>query len=183
MSDVATRADATKIAIVNKLRDDLSDAPLIALVNYEKITVEQVNYVRREFEAKGIRYLVAKNTLLNLAVKGTEREGLGEYLKGMTGVIISGEDGIETAKVIRDTIKPFKGETFTLKGGCFDGEVLDDKQIKKVADLPSKEELLSTLLRTIQEGPRQVLGVIQGPARDLVNLLKNYENNLSESEV
>ena len=182
MSEVVVRADANKQALVSRLREDLANAPLIALVNYEKITVEQVNTVRRAFEAKGIRYLVAKNTLLNRAVQGTEREGLGQYLTGMTGIILSNEDGIETAKVIRDTVKVFKGETFTLKGGFFDGEVLDETQIGKVADLPSKEELLTMLLRTIQEGPRQVIGVIQGPARDLVNILKNYENKLSESE-
>jgi large subunit ribosomal protein L10 len=181
MSEVI-RADEKKQSLVNALREDLANAPLIALVNYEKITVDQVNTVRRAFEEKGIRYFVAKNSLINLAVKGTEREGLGQYLKGMTGVVLSGDDAIETAKVLRETVKEFKGETFTLKGGFFDGDILDDKQIEKVADLPSKEELLTTLLRTIQEGPRQVLGVIQGPARDLVNLLKNYENKLSESE-
>jgi large subunit ribosomal protein L10 len=181
MSEVI-RADEKKQSLVNALREDLANAPLIALVNYEKITVDQVNTVRRAFEEKGIRYFVAKNSLINLAVKGTEREGLGQYLKGMTGVVLSGDDAIETAKVLRETVKEFKGETFTLKGGFFDGDVLDEKQIEKVADLPSKEELLTTLLRTIQEGPRQVLGVIQGPARDLVNLLKNYENKLSESE-
>lgn len=182
MSDVIIRADDKKQTLVNALREDLASAPLIALVNYEKITVDQVNTVRRTFEKNGIRYFVAKNSLINLAVKGTEREGLGKYLKGMTGIILSGDDAIETAKIVRDTVKEFKGETFVLKGGFFEGDVLDEKQIGKVADLPSKEELLSTLLRTLQEGPRQVLGVIQGPARDLVNLLKNYENKLSESE-
>ena len=181
MSEVI-RADEKKQSLVNALREDLANAPLIALVNYEKITVDQINTVRRSFEEKGIRYFVAKNSLINLAVKGTEREGLGQYLTGMTGVVLSSEDAIETAKVLRETVKEFKGETFTLKGGYFDGDVLDEKQIDKVADLPSKEELLTTLLRTLQEGPRQVLGVIQGPARDLVNLLKNYENKLSESE-
>jgi large subunit ribosomal protein L10 len=182
MSEVITRADASKKKIVSTLREELSSASLIALVNYEKITVDQINSVRRTFEAKGIRYFVAKNTLINLAVKGTEQEGIGQYLKGMTGVILSNDDAIETAKVVRDTVKDFKGNTFTLKGGFFDGDVLDEKQIEKVADLPSKEELLTMLLRTLQEGPRQVLGVIQGPGRDLVNLLKNYENKLSESE-
>lgn len=175
------RAGAVKHSIVSNLRENLESAPLLALVNYENITVDQVNTVRRAFETKGIRYLVAKNTLINLAVKGTEREGMGEYLTGMTGIIISNEDGIETAKFIRETIKQFKGETFKLKGGFFDGEVLNAKQVEKVADLPSKEELLTMLLRTINEGPRQVLGVIQGPARDLVNILKNYENKLTES--
>jgi large subunit ribosomal protein L10 len=180
--ETITRAGDAKKALVNSLKEDLSTAPLIALVNYEKITVEQINSVRRTFEAKGLRYTVVKNTLINLAVKGTDKEDIGQYLKGMTGVIISGEDGVEAAKVIRETTKEFKGETFVLKGGFFDGEVLDASQVTKVADLPSKEELLTMLLRTIQEGPRQVIGVIQGPARDLVNLLKNYENKLSAGE-
>jgi large subunit ribosomal protein L10 len=149
------------------------------LVDYKSITVEQVNSVRRTFESKGLTYRVEKNTLINRAVQDTEMEGLGKYLSGMTGVVISGEDAIASAKAIRSVVSEFKGSTFVLKGGFFDGDILDAKQIEKVADLPSKEELLSTLLRTIQEGPRQVLGVIQGPARDLVNLLKNYENTLS----
>ncbi|MEC8277991.1 MAG: 50S ribosomal protein L10, partial [Myxococcota bacterium] len=69
-----------------------------------------------------------------------------------------------------------------LKGGFFDGDVIDAKGVAFVSTLPSKEELLTTLLRTIQEGPRQVLGVIQGPARDLVTILKNYEHKLESGE-
>jgi len=167
---------------VENLREELLNAPLIALIDYEKITVEQINGVRRKFEAKGIKYKVEKNKLINRALEGSDREGLGAYLKGMTGFIISNDDAIETAKTIREITKEFKGATFVVKGGYFDGDVLDATQLDKVADLPSKEELLTTLLRTIQEGPRQVIGVIQGPARDLVNLLKNYENKLSEGE-
>lgn len=167
---------------INALCEEMGAAPLIALIDYEKITVEQVNNVRRAFEKKGIVYKVEKNTLINRAVAGTEREGLGIYLNGMTGLVISNEDAIDTAKTIREISKGFKGATFTIKGGFFDGDILDGSQMEKVADLPSKEELLTMLLRTIQEGPRQVLGVIQGPARDLVNLLKNHENKLSENE-
>jgi len=174
---MATRAQ--KAERIEALREELASAPLIALVDYKSITVEQVNSVRRTFESKGLTYRVEKNTLINRAVQDTEMEGLGKYLSGMTGVVISGEDAIASAKSIRSVVSEFKGSTFVLKGGFFDGDILDAKQIEKVADLPSKEELLSTLLRTIQEGPRQVLGVIQGPARDLVNLLKNYENTLS----
>ena len=85
--------------------------------------------------------------------------------------------------MLRKICKDFQKEgVFNLKGGYFDGDVLNADQLDKVADYPSKEELLSMLLRTIQEGPRQVLGVIQGPARDLVNLLKNYEHKLNEGE-
>lgn len=174
---MATRTQ--KAERIEALRNELSTAPLVALIDYKAITVEQVNAVRRTFESNGLTYKVEKNTLINRAVQDTDMEGLGKYLTGMTGVVISGEDAIASAKAIRSVVSEFKGSTFILKGGFFDGDILDAKQIDKVADLPSKEELLSTLLRTIQEGPRQVLGVIQGPARDLVNLLKNYENTLS----
>mgnify|MGYP003959319605 CR=1 FL=1 len=175
---MATRAE--KQARVDSLCEQLSEASLVALVDYTSITVEQVNSVRRTLETKGLTYRVEKNTLINLAIKDTDKADLNKYLNGMVGVIISGEDAIDAAKTIRSVAAEFKGSTFIVKGGYFDGDVLDGKQIDKVGDLPSKEELLTTLLRTIQEGPRQVLGVIQGPARDLVNLLKNYENNLSE---
>jgi len=129
--------------------------------------------------------VVAKNTLIKKAIENTDREGLNVHLTNMTGVVLSSEDGVNTAKVIREIIKERtndKKESFVVKGGFFDGDVLDANAVDKVADLPSKEELLTMLLRTMQEGPRQVLGVVQGPARDLVNLLKNYENTLSESE-
>ena len=172
---------ATKEIVVNQLKVELAEAPLVAMIDYRGVNVEQINNVRRQCEAKGIRYIVRKNTLVKKAIEGTEREGLGTHLTGMTGIILAGEEGVEAAKGIREICKEFsKTDVFKLKGGFFDGDVLDATQIDKVADFPSKEELLTMLLRTIQEGPRQVLGVIQGPARDLVNLLKNYENQLAE---
>lgn len=174
---------ATKETIVNDLKVELAETPLIALIDYRGVTVEQINQVRRKCEQKQIRYVVRKNTLVKKAIEGTDREGLGSHLTGMTGMIIAGEDGVDAAKGIREICKDFQKEgVFNLKGGYFDGDVLNADQLDKVADYPSKEELLSMLLRTIQEGPRQVLGVIQGPARDLVNLLKNYEHKLNEGE-
>jgi large subunit ribosomal protein L10 len=166
------------------LKKHLSEAPLIILVNYEGIAVEDINSIRRTFEKNDIQYVVAKNNLVKKAIEGTEKEGLSEFLNGMTGLVISGEDGIAAAKTVRDITKDRKKQAgFLVKAGFFDGSILaTEKEVNKVADLPSKEELLSTLLRTLQEGPRQIMGVIQGPARDLVNLLKNHEHKLSEAE-
>jgi large subunit ribosomal protein L10 len=173
----------TKEAIVEQLKSELAEAPLIAMIDYRGVTVEQINKVRRQCEANGIRYYVRKNTLVKKAIEGTEREGVVTHLSGMTGLILAGSEGVEAAKHIRELMKDFKKlDVFTLKGGFFDGEVLDAKGVDKVADYPSKEELLTMLLRTIQEGPRQVLGVIQGPARDLVTVLKNYEHKLTEGD-
>jgi large subunit ribosomal protein L10 len=180
MTNSELRATAQKQAYVKQLHDDLEGSPFIAVINYEGISVEQVNSVRRKFETAGLRYFVAKNALVNKAISGTDKEDLTQYLTGMNGFLLSGEDGIAAAKTLREIVKEFKGDIFTLKGGYFDGLVMDAKGTEKVADLPSKEELLSMLLRTVQEGPRQILGVIQGPARDLVNLLRNHEHQLSD---
>ena len=109
--------------------------------------------------------------------------GLSGLLAGMNGWVISGEDPIAAAKVFRDATKDFKkAEKFVVQGGFFDGDVLDAVQLDKVADLPGREQLLSTLLATLQEAPRQVMGIIEGPARDLMYLLKNFENKLAEAE-
>lgn len=171
-----------KKQVAANLRLKIEASPLLALVDYRGVTVEEINSVRRNFEKVGVSYVVVKNSILKKIVEGSEREQLIPLLNGMTGLIISGEDAISAAKSVTEATKEFKDKKFILKGGFFDGDVLDAKGVAFVATLPSKEELLTMLLRTVQEGPRQVLGVIQGPARDLVNLLKNHEHQLEDSE-
>lgn len=169
---------------LNLLKEKLDGAPLVVLVDYERVNVEDINGIRRKFEEAGVDYLVAKNNILKKAIEGTDKADLAPLLKGMTGVIFSGEDGVGAAKLVKSITNDRKKlPGFVVKGGFFDGTVLSSgAEVNKVADLPSKEELLTMLLRTVQEGPRQILGVIQGPARDLVNLIKNYEHKLSEAE-
>jgi large subunit ribosomal protein L10 len=171
---------AQKAELVTELSERLKDAPFVAVADYRGVTVEQIDNFRRELEEKGVEYRVIKNTLAKRAIAGTEMEPLGDHLAGMTGWVISGEDPIAAAKVLRDATKDLrKDETFVVKAGYFDGQTLDAAAVDKVADLPSKEELLSLLLRTMQEGPRRVMGVIRGPIRDMLYLLKNYEDKLT----
>ena len=172
-----------KEQVVENLRSQFDKSQFVAFVDYRGITVDKVDKVRRTCEAKELKYLVAKNTLIRKAVEGTEKSLLmeAEFLKGMTGVFFSGEDGVAAAKVLRELVKEHKkSEDFILKGGFFDGDLLDAKGADQVADYMGRDDLLSMLLRTIQEGPRQVLGVVEAPARDLLFLLRNYENKLSE---
>ncbi len=174
---------AQKQALVERFSDRIAKAPYVALADFRGVDVAQINMLRRAFEEAGVGYQVVKNTLARRAIEGTDKEGLGEYLTGMTGWVIAGDDPIAAAKKLRDATKDLrKQKLFEIKGGWFDGETLDAEAIQKVADLPSREELLVMLLRTIQEGPRQVLGVLQAPARDLLYLLKNYEKKLEEAE-
>ena len=174
-----------KEAYVADLRAKITQAPFLALADYRGVNVTEINQFRRTLGAKGIEYIVIKNTLAKRALEGTEYESIAQGLSGMTGWVVSGEDPIDAAKTLKSLIKELdfeKQEKFIVKGGFFEGETIDAVTVKKVAELPSKEELLVMLLRTIQEGPRQMVSVVQAPARDLVNLLKNYENKLAESE-
>lgn len=172
-----------KAEMVAQLTERLGAAPLVMVADYRGITVAEIDMIRRSLESAGIEYKVIKNTLAKRAIAGTEKEGLGELLQDMTGMIISGEDPIGAAKAVREALKPFaKSEKFVIKGGFFEGDVLSGEAIQKVADLPGREELLVMMLRTLQEGPRQAMGVIQGPGRDLVYLLKNYENKLADGD-
>lgn len=171
-----------KAEAVSSLASRLSRAQLLVLADYRKVTVAEITLLRRKLAEANISYDVAKNTLTRRAIAGTPMEGITEHLHGMTGLIIADQDPIAAARVLREVTKDLKkAEKFVIKGGYFDGQTLDQVEIDKVADLPGREELLAKMLATFQEGPRQVLGVIQGPARDLLYLLKNLETKLEEA--
>ena len=167
-----------KEQFVEEIRGRLLGAPLVILSDWRGSTVEEMNSLRRACEPLGVRFRVVKNTLCKRALTGTEMEPLAEHFKGNIGVFTTEEDPVALAKFYKEQKK--ENKNLICRMGFFEGELLDDKGVATVADLPSREELLVMLLRTIQEGPRQVLGVLQGPARDLLYLLKNYESKLEE---
>lgn len=170
---------AQKAEFIEQVRGDFAEAPLLILTDYIGSTVPQMDELRRALEGAGGRFQVVKNTLCRIALADTEKSALVEHFKGNVGVVIAGEDVVAVAKAFRDELK--KNDKLQVKVGFFEGELLDAKSVGAVADLPSREELLAKLLATLQEAPRQVLGVIQGPARDLLYVLKNYAAKLEES--
>ena len=171
-----------KVAVVDRLSSRLESAPFVAVADYRGISVAEVTDLRAKFKDAGVHYEVIKNKLAKRAIEGTDLESLAELLSGMTTWIISGEDPIAAAKLLKAETKGLvKDEKFTIKGGFFDGELLDSKGVSDVAELPSKDELFAMLLGLLQKGPQQVLGVVQAPARDLVTLLKNSEAKLADA--
>ncbi len=155
-------------------------APFIVLAHYQGTKVSEINQFRRDLEKNGMRYKVIKNTLARRAFKDAAIGGLDQNLKGMTGVVFSGPDAVGSAKVLKDLMKALPN--MKVRAGFFDGSSMDAKCVDTVSSLPSREDLLATLLATLIEGPRQLVSVIQAPARDLVQLLKNYEDKLAQPE-
>jgi large subunit ribosomal protein L10 len=167
-----------KNQFVDEIRDRFNAAPMVILTDFKGSTVAQMNQLRRACEESDVYIRVVKNTLCRRAVAGTHLEPLSEHFRGNIAVLFAGEDPIGTAKLFKDQAKSNKN--LVVRAGFFEGDVLDEKGVKLVAELPSKEELLSTLLATIEEGPRQVMRVIQGPPRDFLYILNNFAEKLEE---
>jgi large subunit ribosomal protein L10 len=163
---------------VDALRASFASAPLVVLADFKGTKVKDLDRFRRNVEKGGLKMQVVKNTLCWRAVQGTEKEKLADHFRGNIAVLFADENPIAAARALRDQLK--ENEKFTVRAGYFDGDVLDAKGIAAVAELPGREELLSKLLTTIQAGPQQLLGVLQGAPRDLVYLLNNHSQNIKE---
>lgn len=168
-----------KAEFIAEVRKELGEAPFLLLTDFKGATVLELDKIRRTVEGAGAKFRVVKNTLCRIALSDTDKSELAPHFKGNIGVIVSGDDPIATAKVCRAVLK--ENAKLQVRAGFFEGDVLDGKAADAVADLPSREELLASLLATMEAAPRQVLQVIQAPARDLLYLLNNYASKLEEA--
>ena len=147
---------------------EILDASMGGVVfNYKGITVEEDTKLRKELREAGVHYEVIKNTMLKIAIKGTEIEALSECLSGSTAVAVAGsEDPLAAARILNKFCEASKGK-YEIKGGYLDGEVLDVAGVKKIANLPNREGLLSMLLSALQ-------GNLSGLAR-VINAVKEQK--------
>jgi len=168
----------TKAEVVKEFTEQLARSPFVLITEYKGTKVADVNQFRRELEKKGMKFKVVKNTLAYRAFANQGGEAVEKHLKGMTGIVFSSPDGVASARALKDILKPFA--TIQVKGGFFDGSVLETDAVKIVSEMPGREELYATLLATIQAGPQNLVSVLGASARDLMQILANYENKLSE---
>ena len=134
-----------KKAKVAALTEMLQDSVSFVLVDYKGISVEGATQLRKELREAGVHYMVVKNTMLRLAVKGTQYEGLTEYFKGDTAIALSPEDPAAAARILCKFADADKSKRFVVKGGFCDGQVMDAAGVKSLATMPNREGLLSML--------------------------------------
>jgi len=137
-----------KQPIVAEIAENIKDAQSVVLVDYRGLTVEQDTNLRKELRAADITYKVYKNTMMNFAFKGTDFEGLAPYLEGPSAIAISTTDATAPARVLAKFAKT--APQLEIKAGVVEGVVYDAKGIASVATIPSREELISKLLGSIQ---------------------------------
>src|SRR5436190_4794011 len=154
-----------KASIVTELNKRLNDSPFVFVTDYTGLNVTQFSELRTRLHKAGARCIVVKNSFLRLAAKEAGLPDLGE-LVGQTAVIVGDKDVAAAAKVVKTFAAEFKKPT--LKTGVVDRLVVSKEQINTIADLPSREVLLATLL-----------GVLNAPASALVRLLNEPASQLA----
>ncbi len=137
-----------KQPIVAEIAECIEGAQTAVLVDHRGLTVEEDTRLRRELREAGVIYKVYKNTMMNFAIQGTEFEALAPYLSGPSAIAISKTDATAPARILSKFAKT--APALEIKAGVVEGAVYDAKGMAAIASIPSREELLSKLLGSIQ---------------------------------
>ena len=137
-----------KKPVVDEISELLNGAKAAVLVDYRGLTVEQDTNLRKQLREAGVVYKVYKNTMVNFAVQGTEFEELAKHLEGPTALAVSKEDASAPARILNNFSKD--APALELKAGVVEGSYYDQAGIQVIANIPSREVLLSKLLGSMQ---------------------------------
>ena len=159
-----------KAGKVAELKDLLSSSKGAVLVDYCGLTVAEDTELRSKMREAGVKYMVAKNTFIRIAAKEAGIEGLDAYLEHNTAVAFSAEDPVAPAKILNDFSKDHKA--LEIKAGILDGKVIALDEVKALAELPSREELLAKLVGSMQAPISGLVNVLQGTIRNFVYTLE-----------
>ena len=157
-----------KKPIVDEIAATIKDAQTVVLVDYRGLTVEQDTVLRKQLREAGVNYKVYKNTFMNFAFKGTDCEGLSDLLEGPSAMATCDTDATAAARVLCKFAKTTPA--LEIKGGVVEGNVYDAKGIEQISEIPSREELLSRLL-----------GSMQSPVTHLARVLKQIAEKDGEA--
>ncbi|MFW5553943.1 MAG: 50S ribosomal protein L10 [Roseburia inulinivorans] len=151
-----------KQPIVQEISENIKDAQSVVVVDYRGLTVAEDTQLRKALREAGVSYKVYKNTLVNRAIAGTEFESLKESLEGPSAFAISKDDATAPARILAK----FAKTALEIKAGVVEGTFYDANGMKAIANVPSREELLSKLL-----------GSLQSPITNLARVLNQIAEN------
>lgn len=174
-----TRAE--KETQVSELREKFERASTVFVADYRGLTVQEVNVLRRKLRENGeqsYEYQVAKNTLLRLAVDGTDWAELKDQFTGPTALAFSYSDPVGLAKVLVDYAE--EHEALELRSGVVDGKLVGISEIATLATLPSMDQLRAKLVGLLQAPAQQLATLMQAPASQLGRLMGAREAQLGQ---
>jgi large subunit ribosomal protein L10 len=159
-----------KSEIISEIKELLESSSAVYLTDYHGINVEDISTLRNQFRNEGVRYRVYKNTLVKRALKESGKyDKIVDNLTGMTGFAFTTTNPLAPAKIIN---KYFGDkEKLSLKACYIEGEYFDGSQLKVLATLPTKKELIAGIMGSLNSPVSGIVGAINAVMRDLVNVV------------
>jgi large subunit ribosomal protein L10 len=165
-----------KVQQTEAIREQLQRSGAIIFTDFRGLNVGEIATLREKLRAAGVEYKVVKNTLLGRAAGSLGIEGLDAYLEGPTAAAFSAEDPVAPAKIIQDFIRAAR--KLEVKGGLVEGRVLSADQVRQLAALPAKPELLAKALGSIVSPLYGLMAVMTGLQRNLVYALDQIRQQM-----
>ena len=165
---------AKKESVVEDIGNIFMSSGVVVVAHYEGLTVAEMQDYRRRVGAVGGTVRVAKNRLAKIALKGKPCESIASLLNGMT-ILTYSEDPVAAAKAANDFSK--ENTKLTILGGAMGEMVLDVAGVKAVAALPSREELISSIVGCIGAPAANLAGVLTSPGSNIASILSSIEEN------
>ncbi|OMP67957.1 50S ribosomal protein L10 [Domibacillus epiphyticus] len=137
-----------KQALVGEIADKLKNSPSTVIVDYRGLSVAQVTELRKQLRDAGVEFKVYKNTMTRRAAEQAGITGLEEFLTGPNAIAFGSEDVVAPAKILNEFAK--KNEALEIKAGVLEGNFVSVEEVKALAELPSREGLLSMVLSVLQ---------------------------------
>jgi large subunit ribosomal protein L10 len=157
-----------KEQLVTELSDKIKSAKALYYTDFTGLNVKRMTELRRQFRKAGVEYVVIKNTL---ALRAVNESGLvGERLKGPTGVVVS-KDPVVAAKLLTDFAKANEQRP-SVKGGMLEGVSIDEAQVKKLASMPPREQMLAELGAGLMSPMAAFVGALSGMMYMMVGALE-----------
>jgi large subunit ribosomal protein L10 len=164
---------------VEALSQDLAQSTNAILFAFAGLKVPEVTELRRQVRSTQSKYLVVKNTLALRATKGTAMEAMAEHFVGATAVAYNRSNPVALAKVLTAFAKTNPNLVF--KAALIEGQAVAASEIKAIAELPSREELVAKLLFVMQSPLRRLVTVLNGPVRNLAGVMAQIAEQKSKS--
>lgn len=164
---------------VEALSQDLAQSTNAILFAFAGLKVPEVTELRRQVRGTQSKYLVVKNTLALRATKGTAMEAMAEHFVGATGVAYNRSNPVALAKVLTAFAKTNPNLVF--KAALIEGQAVAASEIKAIAELPSREELVAKLLFVMQSPLRRLVTVLNGPVRNLAGVVSQIADQKAKS--
>ena len=165
---------AQKEKVVEELGQIFESSGVVVVSHYQGLTVAEMQDLRRQMSLAGGSIRVAKNRLAKIALEGKPCESIAEYLSGMT-VLAYSEDPVAAAKVIEGYAK--ENEKLSILGGAMGENSLDVAGVRLLASMPSREELIASIVGCVGAPAANIASVIGGPGSAIVSVISTIEES------